>query len=251
MARVIACMPVLLLLACGPSAPAPGGGSSSNSGSASDDGSASADDSTAPAAPTTGASTTGASTTGGSTDAASTSSGADTGTASTTETTGASVEPPTCNEGCEHDDSHCPLAAQVNAAVAGMTPLGAFDGTFAAFNGALVLGWLGTLVVVPEYSDGPICELGPRLLLDLGPVEWEAGESFVVEAPARFTDAGGVSVDTVAQVQVKHCCNQLWFCSCQSDKPFDVEISITAEGWSLTGTAAPNCCRSFSIDEAA
>ncbi len=150
---------------------------------------------------------------------------------------------------CEATPESCPPSAQVNAAVEGETPLGPFTGTFVAFSGAFALGDLGTMVILPEYVDGDLCESPPRLLLALGPAV--PGPSYAIEVPARFHDGQGAYVDAVAAVTVHACCEMLWFCSCASPDPYWIDLVIEGEGWSLAGTATPNCCRSYSIDEAA
>lgn len=250
--------PVLLALAsCGPIAPPPadeGSSGAAETGAPADVTSGGATGPTSSDGPTSSAATTGdSSTTDASTGAVASTGGApsttDASTDGTTTTTTGGDEPQFCGMFCEEDARHCPLEARINAAVTGTTPLGEFTGTFAAFSGALAFGELGTLVVVPEYLDGDLCGDTSRLVLELGPIG--VGDSFVVQAPARHVDAGGQFVDTIAEVTVEHCCELMWFCWCQSSTPFDLTISIQAEGWSLTGTAAPNCCRSYSIDEAA
>jgi cysteine-rich repeat protein len=150
---------------------------------------------------------------------------------------------------CDATPETCPLAAQVNADVQGMTPLGPFSGTFVAFSGALVFGELGTMVILPEYLEGDLCDSSPRLVLTLGEVQREP--AYMIDAPVRYYDGQGDFVDSVATVTVHECCNFLDFCWCESPDPYWIDVLIEGEGWSLSGMAAPNCCRSYSIDEGA
>ena len=249
--------PLLLLLACGPLAPLPGDGASTDTdvGDTTAGGdppgptaTATSDDATTSAS-TGDADTTASDTTSGTTALLSTTTTDGASGSSSSSTTGPGDDLDVCYQFCETDPQHCPLEARVNATITGTTPLGPFTGTFAAFSGAIAFGDLGTLVVVPEYTDGDLCEPQPRLIFDLGPLTGDA--AFVVQAPVRHVIDGGQFVDAVAEVHIDNCCQVLWFCECASATPFTASISIQADGWSLSGTVAPNCCRSRSVDEAA
>ena len=150
---------------------------------------------------------------------------------------------------CAPQEEYCTAEARVNATIEGMTPLGPFSGTFAAYSGASIAEDLGTMVIVPAYDDGDFCESGPRLLIVLGSYQWEP--LFTVQAPVRYIDGEGVAVETYGQLTVHECCEVKWFCDCKSDTPFWIELEVEGQGWSLSGSAKPNCCRSFSLDEAA
>lgn len=231
-----------LSLACGPIAPTGGESSTDPVTTTTDAGSSTT-------LPTTGITTTGITTTGTTTTGDSSSSGgASSGDASSGGGSSSGGELDVCWNFCQANE-HCTPEARQNATITGTTPLGDFTGTFAAASSAIAFGELGRLVVVPEYLDGSLCEAQPRLVLDLGAIG--DGETFVVEAPARYIAADGQFVDATAEVTVHHCCDFLWFCQCANPAPFDVEVSIQGDGWSLAGAAAPNCCRSHSVDEAA
>jgi cysteine-rich repeat protein len=150
---------------------------------------------------------------------------------------------------CDATPESCPLAAQVNADIQGMTPLGPFSGTFAAISGALAFGELGTMVILPEYIDGDLCGSSPQLILTLAEVQQVA--MYMFEAPVRYDDGQGNFVDSIAAVTVHECCNLLDSCWCENPNPYWIDVLIEGEGWSLFGTAAPNCCRSHSMDEGA
>lgn len=150
---------------------------------------------------------------------------------------------------CEETPATCPLSAQVNADVQGMTPLGPFSGTFVAISGALALGQLGTMVILPEYVEGDLCAAPPRLVLALG--EAQQVPMYMMDAPVRYYDGQGAFVDGIATVTVHECCKQINFCDCSSPDPYWIDVVVEGDGWSLSGTATPNCCRSYSIDEAA
>ncbi|WP_434415935.1 hypothetical protein [Nannocystis pusilla] len=154
---------------------------------------------------------------------------------------------------CEENE-HCTPEARFNAEVAGDTPLGPFAGTFAYANMADVGEEPGTLCIVPEYTE----ELGmaaPRLRLDLGDSHALGGEhqldtEFVIEAPVAVADSQGNTAETIATVHVMNCCQRLNFCGCHVSSPYEVTFTVMADGWALTGKARPNCCRSFTQDEA-
>ena len=150
---------------------------------------------------------------------------------------------PSCiREYCEPTPETCPLAAQNNANIQGITPLGAFTGTFAAFSGELLFDTLGEMVVLPAYQDGDLCTSPPRLEIALGVVK--RVPVYVAEVPVRFHDGEGGQVDTVAEMTVHECCKSLFYCYCKNSNPFWIELVIEGDGWSLGGTALPNCCRS-------
>lgn len=160
--------------------------------------------------------------------------------------TGDGVLPCGSAEFCEENE-HCTPEARQNAEVTGATPLGVFAGTFGFASAALALGDLGTLYVMPEYMTD-ICGAAPQLRLELGPA---TSADFMVEAPIVIDDGQGQTAAAVAVVHITNCCNALWFCACASPSPYEVEFSVEGGGWSLVGKARPNCCRSYSIDEAA
>lgn len=147
---------------------------------------------------------------------------------------------------CE-ENRHCTPEARVNAEVAGDTPLGAFAGTFAYSSSAIAFGDLGTVTILPEYRTD-LCAPTPKLVLELGDA---SGEDFEVVRPVVFDDGAGATAEGTATVHVMNCCDILWFCDCDNPSPFRVEFTVASDGWSITGAATPNCCRSYSIDEAA
>lgn len=178
-------------------------------------------------------------------------------TSTTGGSTGSSGPPPdsTGEEGsvCDFpgvcgESRHCTPEARVNADIAGTTPLGPFAGSFVYVSAALALGDLGTAFVVPAYALD-VCEVKPVLQIELG--SRGDGADYEIAAPVRFEDAMGQVVEAVGTVHVKNCCNELWFCDCHHPSPYELEVSVVADGWSIAGTARPNCCRSYSIDEAA
>jgi hypothetical protein len=189
------------------------------------------------------------------TDAPTGSTSGDSATSTSTDTTGApdstggttGAEPSPCFSECDENE-HCTPEARLNAAIAGDTPLGPFKGTFAFANAAIAFSSLGVLYVVPEYQTD-ICAAGPMLVIELG-YHQETGE-FDIEAPIAVDDGQGQVVQTTASVHVDSCCEIMWFCDCNSASPYGIEISVAGDGWSLAGTARPNCCRTYSIDEAA
>jgi hypothetical protein len=145
---------------------------------------------------------------------------------------------------CEENE-HCTPEARLNADIAGDTPLGPFKGTFAFASAAIAFGDLGNVYILPEYTTD-LCAAAPMLLIELG--ETEDG-SF--EAPIAIDDGQGQLVQTTATVHISACCSTMWFCECENPSPYELEITVVGDGWSLAGTARPNCCRSHSIDEAA
>ena len=161
------------------------------------------------------------------------------------DTTGGELSP--CFSQCDENE-HCTPEARLNADIVGDTPLGPFKGTFAFANAAIAFSSLGALYVVPEYQTD-ICAAGPMLLIELG-YHQEIGE-FDIEVPIAVDDGQGQTVQTTATVHVDNCCEIMWFCDCDSASPYRIEISVAGDGWSLAGTARPNCCRTHSIDEAA
>lgn len=186
--------------------------------------------------PTTTSITTGSTTSTTSTDPIDPSTGSTTG----------DHEPPSC-EGdyqCEENE-HCTPEARLNADIAGDTPLGPFKGSFAFASAAIAFGDLGNVYILPEYTTD-LCAAAPMLLIELG-----AGKDGTFEAPIAIDDGQGQLVQTTATVHISACCNTMWFCECQSPSPYELEITVLGDGWSLAGTARPNCCRSHSIDEAA
>ena len=153
-----------------------------------------------------------------------------------------------CNGFTCEENEHCTPEARVNADITGTTPLGAFAGTFAFASAALAFGELGTVHVLPEYTTD-ICAAAPMLR-----IEFEYGTSegdFMAGATISIDDGAGQLVQTTTTVHVGNCCQTLWFCDCDNPLPYELELDVAGEGWSLTGTARPNCCRSYSIDEAA
>lgn len=157
------------------------------------------------------------------------------------------------NSVCEENE-HCTPEARLNAEVTGDTPLGPFTGTFAYANMADVTEEPGTLCIVSEYQE----ELGtaaPRLRIDMGGVAALGGEhefdtEFVMEAPVAVADGQGNTAETIATVHVSSCCERMNGCGCYVLSPYEVSFTVTADGWALTGKARPNCCRSFTQDEA-
>jgi hypothetical protein len=147
---------------------------------------------------------------------------------------------------CEENE-HCTPEARQNADIAGETPLGPFKGTFAFASAAIAFGDLGNVYVLPEYMTD-LCAAAPMLVIQLG---YTQGQGGTFEAPVAIDDGQGQLVQTTATVHVGACCNIMWFCDCESPSPYELEITVTGDGWSLAGTARPNCCRSYSIDEAA
>ncbi len=145
---------------------------------------------------------------------------------------------------CEENE-HCTPEARLNADISGDTPLGPFKGTFAFASAAIAFGDLGNVYILPEYTTD-LCAAAPMLLIELG--ETEDG-SF--EAPIAIDDGQGQLVQTTATVHISACCSTMWFCECENPSPYELEITVVGDGWSLAGTARPNCCRSHSIDEAA
>jgi hypothetical protein len=147
---------------------------------------------------------------------------------------------------CEENE-HCTPEARQNADIAGETPRGPFKGTFAFASAAIAFGDLGNVYVLPEYMTD-LCAAAPMLVIQLG---YTQGQGGTFEAPVAIDDGQGQLVQTTATVHVGACCNIMWFCDCESPSPYELEITVTGDGWSLAGTARPNCCRSYSIDEAA
>ena len=93
-----------------------------------------------------------------------------------------------------------------------------------------------------------LCAAAPMLVIQLGYTGGGQGGTF--EAPVAIDDGQGPIVQTTATVHVGACCKELGFCGCESASPYELEITVAGDGWSLAGTARPNCCRSLSIDHA-
>lgn len=230
----------LTLAACGPQ-PNPADTASSSTAASSSTG-----------VPTTGGATGTSDTTLGSSTGeptSSTSSGRTT-SASTTDDTGTTTgdDSSLCNGSTCDESEHCTPEARQNADITGTTPLGPFSGTFAFASAALAFSELGVVRVIPTYGAN-ICIAAPMLRIEF--VSGTTDGDFLTEASISIEDSEGQVVQTTATVQIRNCCQFLWFCECQNPAPYEIEIDVAGDGWSLAGTARPNCCRSYSIDEAA
>lgn len=179
----------------------------------------------------------------------STSSGPTTSTSTTDDTsTTTGDDSSLCNGSTCAESEHCTPEARQNADITGTTPLGPFSGTFAFASAALAFSELGIVRVIPTYGAN-ICIAAPMLR-----IEFASGTTdgdFLTKASISIEDGEGQVVQTTATVQVRNCCQFLWFCECQNPAPYAIEIDVAGDGWALAGTARPNCCRSYSIDEAA
>ncbi len=190
-------------------------------------------DSTGPASSTTG------STSGGFDPSSTTADPGDTSTSSGDTTTG---DPAPCGPFCEPSRETCPPEAQVNASVAGETPLGAFAATFAAQSLPNVFGASFYMVLIPSYSDGDLCTQLPQLRLTLPNTCWESGTE--LEAPAELLDGQDVVATTTALLHNYDCTWWGFQCdACEGHVAFDLEV--VDDGWSLGGSVDAGCCRTF------
>lgn len=153
-----------------------------------------------------------------------------------------------CNGSICEENEHCTPEARVNADITGTTPLGPFEGTFAFASAAIAFAELGIVRVIPKYGAN-ICIAAPMLRIAFVPGTSDG--DFLAEATISITDQEGQVVETTATVQVRNCCQFLYFCACNDSSPYELELDLAGDGWSLTGTARPNCCRSYSVDEGA
>lgn len=207
--------------------------------------------STSTGVPTTGGTAGTSDTTLGSSTAeptSSTSGGRTTSTSNTDDTGTTGDDSTLCTHSTCDESEHCTPEARQNADITGTTPLGPFSGTFAFASAALAFSELGVVRVIPTYGAN-ICIAAPMLRIEF--VSGTTDGDFPTEASISIEDGEGQVVQTTATVQIRNCCHFLWFCECQNPAPYEIEIDVAGDGWALAGTARPNCCRSYSVDEAA
>lgn len=141
---------------------------------------------------------------------------------------------------CEHDPEHCTPEAQVNAAVSGDTPLGPFAATFAAASLADVYGGPIELFLLPTFSAGDLCGAPAQLILHINEQCWgSTGQDVWAELTI-----GDQTVTTHTKLKNYECTWWSFICeSCMGSLAFDLDIS--GDGWSLAGSVAAGCCRSY------
>ena len=129
----------------------------------------------------------------------------------------------------------CPPAAQQNATISGDTPLGPFAGTFAAqaFDHS---AW--TLVVAPAYADDSLCGQ-PHLLVSFDDPSVEAPGASAVHALVVTADASALATGTITVLS-----DDYMNFDADSDcaGTTTLELSVEADGWSLSGTIEASCC---------